>query len=143
LSGRKKEKPTPADVVKTPASTQFGEVVPNMTTAYQALNSKTCEQKYMQTKNFLLIIPYLQALKNANDGSVIGFSSDSQNCMAEVHVFPGFMNTSHSFVCPVVSLNAAHLKGVHKGMIYAASVLSAGTTNVYPIGFMFAKGNED
>ena len=69
----------------------------------------------MRTKNFQLIIPYLQALKNANDGSVIGFTRDSQNHMTEIHVFPGFMNESLSFVRPVVSLNAAHLNDVHKG----------------------------
>ena len=45
----KKEKPTPADVVKT-AATQLGEVIPYMT-AYRALYSESWEQKYMQRKN--------------------------------------------------------------------------------------------
>ena len=112
--------------------------------AYRALKSKTCEQNLMQTKNFqLILIPHLQALKNANDGSVMGFSCDSENCMTEIHVFPLFMNQSFSFVRPVVSLDAAHLKGVHKGTtMYVASVMS-GAKDVYPIGFMLARGDED
>ena len=130
-----------ADAVKT-AATQLGEVVPYMS-AYRALNSETREQKLMQTKNFQLIIPFLQALMNANDGLVISFSPDSENCMTEIHVFPGFMNQSLSFVRPVVSLDAAHLnKGVHKGTMHIASVMS-GANDVHPIGFMLARRNED
>jgi hypothetical protein len=97
----------------------------------------------MQTKNFQLIIPYLQALKKANEGSVIGFSRDSEKHVTDVHVFPGFMNQSLSFVRPVVSVDApAHLKGVHKGTMYVASVMS-GANDVYPICFMLVRGNED
>ena len=110
--------------------------------AYRALHSKTREQTLKQTKNFQLIIPYLQALKNANDASVIGFSCNSENRMTEIHVFPGFMNQSLAFVRPVMSLDAAPLKGVRKGMMYVASAM-IGANNVYPIGFMLARGNED
>ena len=136
----KKEKPTPADVVKT-AATEHGQVIPYMT-AYRALHSESKEQKYMQRKNFELIIPYLDSLKKANPGSVIGYSRDEDKCMNSIHVFPGFMNESLSYVRPVVSLDAAHLKGVHKGTLYVASVLS-GKNDVYPIGFLISKGNED
>ena len=46
----------------------------------------------MQRKNFELIIPYIEALKKANAGLVIGFSGDLDKCMSNIHVFPGFMN---------------------------------------------------
>ena len=62
--------------------------------------------------------------------------------MTDVHVFPGFMNESLLCVRPVVSPDAVHLKGMHKGTMYVASVMS-GANNVYPIGFMLARGNED
>jgi hypothetical protein len=62
--------------------------------------------------------------------------------MSNIHVFPGFMNESLSYVRPVLSLDAAHLKGVHKGTLYVASVLFS-ANNVHPIGFMISKGNED
>ena len=112
----KKEKPTPADVVKT-AATQLGEVVPYMTAYYRALHSEIWEQKYMQRKKIELIILYIEALRKANAGSVIGYSWDDNKCMSSIHVFPGFMNESLSYVRPVVSLDAAHLKGVHKGTL--------------------------
>ena len=102
----KKEKPAPADVVKT-AATQLGKVVPYMS-AYRALKSKTREQKQMQTKNFQLINPYLQALKNANDGLVIGFSRNSQNCMTEIHVFPGFMRNKSFRLCVPLCPSTLH-----------------------------------
>jgi hypothetical protein len=48
-----------------------------------------------------------------------------------------------SFVRPVVSLDAAHLRSVHKGTLYVASILS-GANVVYPIrGFMILTGYED
>jgi hypothetical protein len=125
----KQQKPTPADVVKT-AATQMGEVVSYMN-AYRALNSDMREQRLMQTKNFQLIIPYLQALKKANEGSVIGFvSRDSEKHVTDVHVFSGFTNHSLSFVRPDVSVDAAHLKGVHKGTMYVASVMSCAGTQL-------------
>jgi hypothetical protein len=90
----------------------------------------------MQRKNVELIIPYIEALKKANEGSVIDLSWDSKKCLSNIHVFPGFMNESLSYVHPVVSLDAAHLQGVHKGTLYVASVLS-GANDVYPIGFIY------
>ena len=98
----------------------------------------------MHRKIFELIIPYIEAPKKANVGSVIGFSWDYDKCMSNINVFPGFMNESLSYyVRPVVLLDAAHLKGVHKGTLFVASVLSGGANDVYPIGFMISKGNED
>jgi hypothetical protein len=136
----KKERPTPADVVKT-AATQCGEVIPYMT-AYRALNHESRAQTNAQLKNYELIIPYLEALMKCNAGSEIGYSRDANNCIKDLHVFPGFMNESLQFVRPVVSLDAAHLKSAQKGTLYVASVLS-GANEVYPIGFMIAAGNED
>ena len=97
------------------------------------------EKVYAEKK---LIIPYIEALRKANAGSVIGYSRDDNKCMSSIHVFPGLINESLSYARPVVSLHAAHLKGVHKGTLYVASVLS-GANDVYPIGFLISKWNED
>lgn len=136
----KKERPTPADIIKT-AATQSGEVIPYMC-AYRALNHDSRAQVNAQLKNFQLIIPYLETMKACNPGSVIGYTRDDDNCLRDVHVFPGFMNGALKFVRPVVSLDAAHLKSQHKGTLYVASVLS-GANDVYPVGFMISAGNED
>ena len=74
---------------------------------------------------------------------MIGFSWDSDKCMSNIHAFPGFINESLSYVHPVVLLDATHLKGVHKGTLYVASVLLSGTNDVYPTGLLISKGNED
>jgi hypothetical protein len=47
-----------------------------------------------------------------------------------------------NYVCPVVSLDVAHLRSVHKGALYVASVFS-GNNDAFPIGFMISSGNED
>ena len=62
--------------------------------------------------------------------------------ITDIYIFPGFMNNSLPFVRPVVSLDAAHLRSVHRGTLYVASVLSS-ANEVCPIGFMIATGNED
>jgi hypothetical protein len=52
------------------------------------------------------------------------------------------MNRVLNYACPVVSLDAAHLRSAHKGTSYVASVLS-GNNDAFPIGFMISSGNED
>ena len=79
--------------------------------------------------------------KGGSESTVHSYRDDDK-CMSSIHVFPGFMNESLSYVRPVVSLDAGHSKGEHKGTLYVASVLS-GANNVYPIGFLISKGNDD
>ena len=43
---------------------------------------------------------------------------------------------------PVICLDAAHLNSPEKGTLYVASCLS-GANEIYPIGFLLSKGNED
>ena len=136
----KKDDPPPADVIKTAASVD-GEVITYMP-AYRALNNQSCAQFRQSSKNFELLPGYLEAMKQLNADSVIGYSHDSERSIKHVHVFPRFMNTALKFARPVISLDAAHLKSSYKGTMYVASVLS-GTNEVYPIGFMISSGNED
>ena len=136
----KKERPTPADVIKT-AATQSGEVV-SYIAAWRALQLESGSQSRVERKNFELIVPYIEQLKKENPGSVIGCQSDDDHHITDIYVFPGFMKDSLSFVRPVVSLDAAHVRSVHKGTLYVASILS-GANKIYPIGFMISAGNED
>jgi hypothetical protein len=52
------------------------------------------------------------------------------------------MDGSLKHVRPVICLDAAHLNSPEKGMLYVASCLS-GANEIYPIGFLISKGNED
>jgi hypothetical protein len=132
--------PTPADVIKT-AAMQSGMIVPYMT-AYRALSNETSVHRQAAVKNFELIIPFLNALKKCNPGSVIGYTRDNDMKLEELHVFPGIMNRALRFVRPVVSLDAAHLRSRYKGTLYVASVLT-GCNDIFPLGFMISAGNED
>ena len=132
--------PTPADVVKT-AATHSGMIIPYMA-AYRALYHEKKEQTKESLKDYELIVPYLDALKKCNPGSVIGYTRDDEMRMIDMYFFPNFMNNVLKFVRPVVSLDAAHLKSSHKGTLFVASVLS-GNNDVYPIGFLISSGNED
>jgi hypothetical protein len=81
----KKDRPTPADIIKT-AATQSGEEIPYMC-AYRALNHESRAQVNAQLKNFQLIIPYLESMKACNPGSVIGYTRDDEKCLRDIHVF--------------------------------------------------------
>ena len=89
-----------------------------------------------------MIIPYLEALKKSNPSSVIGNTRDDGMRLLDLYVFFGFMNRVLNYVCPVASLDAAHLRSAHKGTLYVASVLS-GNNDIFPIVFMISSGNED
>lgn len=118
----KKERPIPADVIKTTA-THSGVIISYMA-AWRALHCETSAQSRAQSKNFELIVPYIDELKKQNPGSVIGCGCDDDMRITDIYVFPGFMNRALRYVRPVVSLDAAHLKSVHKGTLYVASVLA-------------------
>ena len=92
-------------------------------------------------KNFQLIVPYLDKLRKSNPKSVIGYTRQYTFNIVDLHFFPGFVNEGLSFVRPVISVDAAQFRSDYHGMFYIASVLS-GNDDIYPIGFMFATGNE-
>ena len=97
------EKSTPADIIKTVASAQLGDVVPIMTASYQALNSETCERKRMQTKNFLLIIPadIVKTAASTQLGEVVSFMTayqaiNSETCEQKCMQTKNFLAADHS-----------------------------------------------
>ena len=99
------------------------------------------EGKYIL--NFQLIRPYLDKMKDVNPHSVMGCTVNGANSeIMEIHFFPGHCRDVLKCVRPLISLDAAHLKSDHMGMLYVATVLSGGN-DIYPIGFMISTGNED
>ncbi len=74
--------------------------------------------------------------------SVIGYTRQDTFNIVDLHFFPGFVDEVLSFVQPVIWVDAAHLQSDYRGMLYIASVLS-GNDDIYPLGFMFATGNEN
>jgi hypothetical protein len=80
----KKHRPTPADVIKTAASSD-GKVITNMPASCCSLNNQSCAQLRQSSKNFELLPGYLKAMKRLNPDSVIGYSYDSEQSIKHVH----------------------------------------------------------
>ena len=99
--------------------------------------------KVLVLRSFQLVKPYLEELKRANPGSVLGMTRLETFELESIYFFiHGFMNNSLKFVRPVISIDAAHLRSKFKGTLYIASTLT-GANDTFPIGFMIAAGNED
>ena len=87
-------------------------------------------------------MPYMEEFRRLNPGAVAGYTRDEELRLRDEHIFPPFMDESLKHVRPVICLDAAHLNSRERGTLYVASCLS-GANEVYPIGFMISKGNED
>ncbi len=88
----KKDRPTPANVIKTAAS-RDGEVITYMP-SYCSLNNQSRAQLRQSSKNIELLPGDLEAIKQLNAESAIGYSHDSEKSNKHVHVFPCFMNAA-------------------------------------------------
>jgi hypothetical protein len=98
----KKGAPTPADVVKT-AATKSGVVISYMT-AYRAIRFQTSSVRKAFVKNYEKVIPFWEASKKSNPGSVIGYTRDEEKRLVDLHIFPGIMNGVLKFVSLVAPL---------------------------------------
>ena len=132
--------PTPADIIKT-AANQSGLIVPYMA-AYRAITNDAGAGRRLTVRSFQQMVPYLEEMNKCNPMSLIGCTKKITGELEDVYFFPGFMNDALTFVRPVVSLDAAHLRSEWLGTLYIASVLS-GNNDVFPIGLMISDGNED
>jgi hypothetical protein len=85
------------------------------------MNENILKQKKSGVKNFQLIVSYLQAMIKANKNSVTGFSRGVGFDIMDIF-FPSFVNDVLSFLRPVISFDAAHLRIEYRGMLYIASL---------------------
>ena len=137
----KSDNPVAKDIVK--ASNILEHKEPTYDQAWRALH---LNDKSIMTDNvecFKLILPYLNALLNRNQKSLINANlDDDEDSLSQLFVCPGDMNSRLRFVLPMISLDAAHLKGVMKGTLYVATVKN-GANDTLPIAFGLAIQNED
>ena len=134
--------PTARDVMKTMSNKKRNSQVVPYIAAWRAIQCDTMASKALVLRSFQLVKPYLEELKRANPGSVLGMTRLETFELENIYFIPSFMNNSLKFVRPVISLDAAHLRSEFKGTLYIASTLT-GANDVFPIGFMIATGNED
>ena len=88
--------PTPADIIKT-AATMKNEIL-EYQPAYRRMNEGGSPNEAATVKNFQLIGPFLNEMKNSNPRSIIGHSRTDTNEIVDLYFFPGFVNETLEYV---------------------------------------------
>ena len=74
--------------------------------------------------NKFCLTPFLEEWKDVNPGSTIDWKVDWENSVEHVFVCPHYTECVLQHSCPVISMDAAHLKSCYKGTIYIYSQLT-------------------
>ena len=93
-------------------------------------------------KGFELVIPFLEEWKENNLNSTVEWLVDAHQRIEHVFVHPTYMDQVLSYMCPIISINAAHLKSAYQGTIFIYSGLT-GNDEAYILAFRISGGNED
>ena len=136
----KSSNPVAKDIVK--ASNILEKKEPTYGQAWRALHLNDKDSMTDSVECFKLILPYLNMLLSRNPKSLINANVDDDGSLSDVFVSPGDMNARLRYVIPMISLDAAHLKGVIKGTLYVATVKN-GADETLPIAFGLAIANEN
>lgn len=133
-------KPVANDVKK--ASRAVDGLQPTSKQANKVLAYAAAREKVEARKNYQYIIPYLNAFKNENPGTVIDYERDDTKSIKNLFICPGVMNNKLKYVRPILSLDAAHLSSEHKGTLYLATIKS-GNDELLPIALGITSDNEN
>jgi zinc finger SWIM domain-containing protein 3 len=136
----KHDKPQARDIMKAAANTEGIQATYQQ--SYRAIQKANSENFMLHQSSFQLLLPYLQRFHDSNPGSKTVAVRDDNNNIQKIFICPGIMDHSIKFVRPVMSLDAAHLKGEWKGMLYTASVKSA-CDELYLVAFALMSDNEN
>ncbi|XP_052197184.1 uncharacterized protein LOC127804365 [Diospyros lotus] len=86
---------------------------------------------------------YFHMLKETNPGSITAIETDENNCfLYSFFALGACLHGFQSYIRPVVVVDATHLKGEHKWMIFVATCKD-GEEMIYPIAFGFGDGESD
>ena len=89
-----------------------------------------------------LVIPFLEDWKENNLDSTVEWVVDENKCIQHIYVCPAYTDKVLSYMCPVILVNAAHLKSAYKGTITIYSG-STGNDVAYILAFGIRGGNKD
>ena len=133
--------PVPADIRKGAASNQ-GKVV-DYNQAWRALEEVKRKKLLSRKKNYELLPNYLLKLGEMNEGSRIDIDVDANTHeMRRLFVCPLYVNNIYCCLRPVISVDAAHLKGYEGGTIESFTMYT-GNKELYILGFGITSGNEN
>ncbi|XP_052206855.1 uncharacterized protein LOC127811189 [Diospyros lotus] len=86
---------------------------------------------------------YFHMLKETNPDSITVIETDENNCfLYSFFALGAWLHGFQSYIRPVVAVDATHLKGEHKGVIFVATCKD-GEGMIYPIAFGFGDGESD
>jgi hypothetical protein len=90
-----------------------------------------------------LLQPYLQEFAKLNPESVVAFErNEDTDSVDKCFICPGIMSSKLRHVCPIISLDGAHLRSEWKGTLYIATVQS-GLNEIIPIALALTADNEN
>ena len=95
-----------------------------------------------ETHSHKLIVPCLLKLQEVNTSSHANFEVDNNNHIKHFFFCPGWINQIAKAVRPVVSLECAHLRKIHKGGLYTFVVLNA-NNEIFTLAFGVAAGSKN
>ena len=133
--------PVAADVQKSSA-TNLGKVV-NYNQAWRALEESKKKKFASRKKNYELLPNYLLKLGELNEGSTIDcVVNKNTHELRRLFICPSYINDIYCCLRPVISTDAAHLKGFEGGTIEAFAMYT-GNKELYILGFGITSGTEN
>ena len=88
------------------------------------------------------MIPFLEDWKENNLDSTVEWVVDEHKCIQHILVCPAYTDKVLSYMCPVIFVDAAHLKSAYKATIFICSGLT-GNDEAYILAFGSSGGNKD
>ena len=93
-------------------------------------------------KAFEIVILLLEEWKENSPQSTVEWLVDDQKCIQHVFVCPAYTDKVFSYMHPVISVDAAHLKSAYKGTLFIYLGLT-GFDEAYILAFGISGRNED
>jgi hypothetical protein len=115
--------PKTKDFMKAAANTEGFRATYHQ--SYRVIEKNMSDSLGKNVRGFQRLIPYLPKFSEFNPGSKTMAGRNDTNNIRKLFVCPAFMEASITFVRPVMSLDAAHLKSQWRSNLYVASVKSA------------------
>ena len=130
----------PADIQITEGNYEEEDISYN--TSWRKLHEVKEVTRKVVEKAFESAIPFLEEWNENNLNSTVEWVVDAQNQIEHVLVCPAYTDHVLTYMHPVISIDAAHLKSAYRGTLFIYSGLT-GNDGAYTLAFGISGGNED
>ena len=129
-----------ADIQITAGNYEGEHVTYNM--SWRKLQEVKAVSNKVARKVFELVIPFMEGWKENDQESTVEWVMDENKCIQHIFACPAFTDKVLSYMNPVISVDAAHLKSAYKGTIFIYSGLT-GSDEAYILVFWIRARSED